>query len=268
MLHLVIGLGNPGARYAGNRHNVGFRVVDELARRAGVALARVPGRYAVAEVASGADRWILLEPLTYMNRSGEAVRSWAARTGVRVTGAPVGLPTDAGPASLAAGQDAGVGDGAAPDTGAGAVAGTGAEAADPALPAGKGEETADPALAGGVRPVVVCDDLSLPLGAVRIRARGSAGGQKGLASLIRTLGGEEFPRVRLGVGDPQREIAPADWADYVLSDFEPAQEEAVSEMVIHAADAVTMLLERGVNTAASRCNRRQPPGDRSEPDDR
>jgi PTH1 family peptidyl-tRNA hydrolase len=80
-----------------------------------------------------------------------------------------------------------------------------------------------------------------------------------LASVIATLGGAEFPRVRLGIGDPQRELAADSWSDFVLEDFPSAQEPVVDELVAHAADAVAAMLDAGVDWAASRFNRRRSP---------
>jgi PTH1 family peptidyl-tRNA hydrolase len=106
---------------------------------------------------------------------------------------------------------------------------------------------------------VICDDLALRLGALRIRARGSAGGQNGLASVIETVGGEEFPRVRVGVG-PRADVVPAEsWADYVLAPFAPQEEPYLPEMIDHAATAVLALLESDAATAGAAFNRRRPP---------
>ena len=119
-------------------------------------------------------------------------------------------------------------------------------------------ETAPVPAPEALRPLVVCDDLALPLGAVRLRARGSSGGQNGLASVIEHLGGGEFPRLRLGIA-PADEPVPAHlWPDYVLADFDPAEEEQVAGIVAHAADAVECCLELGAEAAGSRFNRRGP----------
>jgi PTH1 family peptidyl-tRNA hydrolase len=232
---LVVGLGNPGEEYARTRHNVGFRVVDELARRAGTTFERRDRAYDVAEFGHGGATRILLRPRTYMNRSGDAVRAWARDAGRVVTGAPE-------------------------DAGAGTPAEAVMDAPDDIAPAAAGERAP-------LRPVVVCDDLALPLGALRIRGRGSDGGQKGLASIIAAIGGREFPRVRLGVGDPAREIPPEDWADFVLANFAPDEEPLAAELVAHAADALAVLLDEGWELAASRFNRRQPPADAADPSD-
>ena len=211
-IRLVVGLGNPGARYARNRHNIGWRVLDELARRRGLVFGAGTPAWCAADDPAG--DLVLLKPLTWMNRSGEALVDWSRHTGVALTGA---LPGEAA----------------------------------------SGEE-APPSASAAVRPLVVCDDLALPLGAVRLRIRGSSGGQNGLASVIGHLGGEDFPRLRLGIG-PAGEPVPAHlWPDYVLADFGADEEEAVAGIVAHAADAVECCLELGAEAAGSRFNRRGP----------
>ena len=210
-IRLVVGLGNPGARYARNRHNIGWRVLDELARRRGLAFGAGGPAWSAADDPAG--DLVLLKPLTWMNRSGEALVAWSRHTGMVLTGAP---PVDA---------------------------------------AGAGQA---PPPAAAVRPLVVCDDLALPLGAVRLRTRGSSGGQNGLASVIGLLGGEDFPRLRLGIA-PADEPVPAHlWPDYVLADFGADEEEHVAGIVAHAADAVECCLELGAEAAGSRFNRRGP----------
>lgn len=232
---LVVGLGNPGARYRDTRHNIGFLVVEELARRLGWRFADGAGPWRVASAPAGDGALVLLEPLTYMNLSGQAVTRWAAAEGW-----PPGSPP-------------------APP-GAGAAA---AEAA--ALPPAAVDVAAEPAPDAAVaappwqppwRPIVVCDDLALPLGALRLRARGSSGGQKGLASIIAELGHDDFPRLRLGIAPVGRTVSPADWPDFVLAPFAPDEREALADLVDRAADAVSCCLELGVEPAASRFNRR------------
>ncbi|HPF70299.1 MAG TPA: aminoacyl-tRNA hydrolase [Candidatus Krumholzibacteria bacterium] len=219
-LRLVVGLGNPGPRYAGNRHNIGWRVLDELARRRGLAFDRHGDRWTAA--GPDADGLVLLKPLTYMNLSGEGVLAWAGAMGVEVTGAPP-------PAPAPAGDD------------------------------GAGDRPGPPAADAALRPLVVCDDLALPLGAVRLREQGSSGGQNGLASLIAHLGGNVFPRLRLGVGPVEGAVPPADWADYVLADFGADEAAGLAEVVGHAADAVLCWIEAGATLAGSRYNRRAAP---------
>lgn len=209
---IVVGLGNPGAAYAAHRHNVGFGVLDELARRRDLVLA-TGGDGAWAAATGGS--LILIKPLTYMNRSGEALLAWSRAAGVRLDGR-LSPPAD-----------------------------------DP-----ERETAADEP---GLRPLVVCDDLALPLGSLRLRSRGSSGGQNGLGSIIEAVGGEEFPRLRLGIAPAEGGIDPADWADFVLEPFVADEREAAAELVVLAADAVENWLVRGLEDTVSRFNRRVRP---------
>ncbi len=216
-MQLVLGLGNPGPRYAGTRHNVGFRCVEAVARRLGLTFQQPLAQYREAAGDGPGGRVALLQPLTYMNRSGEAARAWARRHG--------------------------------------AVLGPGAWVRDPLpLPA---DPATDPA--PWVTPVVVCDDIHLPLGSVRIRAGGSDGGQNGLASVIAVVGGSQVPRLRLGVGPREQTLAPEDWADHVLAPFAPAEVEAAHALVEAGAEALLALLAEGPEAAGSRHNRRVRP---------
>jgi PTH1 family peptidyl-tRNA hydrolase len=106
--------------------------------------------------------------------------------------------------------------------------------------------------------LAVCDDIHLPVGIVRIRGGGGSGGHRGLESIADTLGTEGFARLRLGAGP-----APpgALWSDFVLGGFSVEEEEPVREMVAEAADAVEMLLIRGLNAAQGRYNRKAPRDD-------
>ena len=113
----------------------------------------------------------------------------------------------------------------------------------------------DPEIAG-LRPLIVCDDLALSLGSLRLRERGSSGGQNGLASLIHLLGGEEFPRLRLGIAGGEGTVPPEDWADYVLSPFLSEEQSQVDDLVDLAVRTLECVLDLGVGQAASRFNRR------------
>jgi PTH1 family peptidyl-tRNA hydrolase len=202
-VRLIVGLGNPGDVYRRNRHNLGFLVVEELARRLGSAFQPGGPSYLVAVGGGWRERIILLKPLTYMNLSGQAVVAWSRDAGVAVTGKPQ--------------------------------------------------------LSEAVRPLVVCDDLSLLLGSVRLRPRGSSGGQNGLASVIDHLEGEEFPRLRLGIAPLGLEIDPEAWSDHVLADFDQEERSAADDMVVHAATALEFWLAHDLETAISRFNRRVRP---------
>jgi len=187
---LVVGLGNPGRIYAGNRHNIGFMCLDRMAARLGVRFRR--GKWADATVALvDGRRLYLAKPLTFMNESGRAVAGLLGQTGLSVTDV-----------------------------------------------------------------IAVYDDLDLPLGALRLRHDGSAGGHKGVLSIIMSAGGREFDRVRIGIGRPASgpglpSVKPR---DYVLSDFSPQERPTIDEARDLAAEAVVFLAENGMPAAMNRFN--------------
>jgi PTH1 family peptidyl-tRNA hydrolase len=176
----VVGLGNPGPRYAGTRHNAGFLVVDELARRHATAFRS--GRDG-QEARLGGVR--LLKPGTFMNLSGTAVQAAATR--------------------------------------------------------------------GGVRPeeiVIVHDDLDLPLGRLRVRVGGGAGGQKGVRDIIDRLG-PGFARIKVGIGRPPPRWTVENW---VLSRFADDEAELLARTIDAATDGLETLLRDGPEAAAARVN--------------
>ena len=184
-MKLIVGLGNPGREYRETRHNVGFVVVDEIARRHGLTWAAAPSQVPDALVAkkfgpasSMSAPVMLAKPLTYMNNSGDVV------------------------AALSRYFDIAVGD-----------------------------------------LVVVVDEAALPLGKLRARAHGSAGGHNGLKSVIARLGTKEFSRLRLGVGrgDGRRDLA-----DHVLSTFDAGERADVESLITRAADAAEMFAAEGI----------------------
>lgn len=185
---VVLGLGNPGERYARTRHNVAWRLIERLVERWRALPAESEPRYRAWRAARGERDVDLVVPLTYMNRSGEALAAWSARHGTPV-------------AEL----------------------------------------------------LVVADDVYLPAGFLRLRARGSSGGHRGLASIEETLGGTEYARLRIGVGAAE---AAARLPEHVLAAPAP-EEEADLEAGLHAAeDAVACWLERGLTAAMNEFNRK------------
>lgn len=186
MTTVVLGLGNPGSEYARTRHNVGFMVVDELSARHRIP---VKERTRVALVGEGdvrEHRVVLAKPRTYMNLSGQAAQSLAAKHGVE-------------PPSF----------------------------------------------------LVVVDDFNLPLGRLRVRRDGGAGGHNGLSSLIECLGTQDFPRIRMGVGPLP---AGMDQVDFVLGEFLPEEKEDLAAMIGRAADCVECALAEGLEAAMNRFN--------------
>ena len=184
VVRVVIGLGNPGPRYEQTYHNVGFRVIDMLARRRGVSLS-VRMREARVVRLSDPSPAVLVQPTTYMNLSGRVVRTLLERFG----------------------QDLSL--------------------------------------------VVVSDDLALPLGKIRIRERGSAGGHNGLKSIGSAYGSDEYVRVRVGIA-PDRGVE--DGKDFVLSEVSNADREVLGRAEELAADAVEHILRAGTRSAMSEYN--------------
>ena len=211
-------------------------VVEALAARRGLDFVAGGTSYAVAGSADTSDALVLLKPLTYMNRSDQGLLAWAADRGLS-------LPQEA------------------PDQADGPPADGDSAGDEHENPAMVDPEAVEPTTDVGpdVRLMVVCDDLALPLGAVRLRARGSSGGQNGLASIIDALGSEEVPRLRLGI-NADGEVPPAAvWPDYVLSDFAEEETAVAAEVVAHACDALEYWLDHDCPQTASRFNRRRAP---------
>ncbi len=184
---LVAGLGNPGREYAATRHNVGFLVADELARRHGGSW-RSKFSGDLAEVRVDGARVALLKPQTYMNVSGRSVQ-----------------------------------------------------------PAARFFKVEPDAL------LVVHDEVDLEPGRLQLRAGGGLAGHNGLRSVAQALGSQEFLRLRVGVGRPQRGD-PRPVADFVLDPFDAHED--VDGLVARAADAVEALLAEGLEDAQQRFNER------------
>jgi peptidyl-tRNA hydrolase, PTH1 family len=184
---LIVGLGNPGAKYEWTRHNCGFMVIDELARRAGKEVKAPECQALTARATIGGEQIMLVKPQTFMNLSGVAVAALIKKYEIPERSSIL----------------------------------------------------------------VISDELALPFGKIRIRARGSAGGQKGLKSIIEKLGGQDFPRLRLGIA-PDHPVNDA--SDFVLSEFPKKDRDELARIVALAADAVEALLTTGVANAMSKYN--------------
>ncbi|MGF1537679.1 MAG: aminoacyl-tRNA hydrolase [Elainellaceae cyanobacterium] len=188
---LIVGLGNPGAKYAKTRHNVGFDVLDQLSKRWQVPLSehrKFQGEFGEGFAAPGR-KVRLLKPTTFMNRSGQSARAavdWFK------------LP----PQSV----------------------------------------------------FVVYDDMDLPLGRLRLRLSGSAGGHNGIKSLIAHLGTQDFPRLRVGIGAPKQAGADKQVVSHVLGKFSPTEAKLLEEVLYLTLKAVELALDQGVETAMNRYN--------------
>lgn len=181
---LVVGLGNPGPRYAGNRHNVGAMVVDTLAHRAGVRLRTHKVGASAESVRIGPPpgaRSVIAVPHSYMNVSGGPVKALAKFFSVPLE-----------------------------------------------------------------RLVVVHDELDLPFGQVRLKRGGGEGGHNGLRSVSSSFGTRDYLRVRVGVGRPPGRL---DAASYVLKDFSSTERKDLPFVLDDAADAVELVIEKGLTDA-------------------
>ena len=186
-MKLIVGLGNPGRKYDQTRHNMGFRVIDDIAEQNGVAIKKRACDSLVGELIIMGERVMLAKPQTYMNLSGHAVKALLKHTR--------SLPENL---------------------------------------------------------VVIYDELDLPFGRIRVRQKGSAAGHRGAMSIMETLAGAPFYRVRVGIGRPSQGIEPA---DFVLASFSPDELERLDAVVARAAKAALCILQEGGQRAMEKFNR-------------
>ena len=182
---LVVGLGNPGARYESTRHNMGFLPLGRLAGREKLRVNKLRFKAWTAEWKLGEDKVLVMKPQTYMNLSGESVGA-AARF--------YKIPAD--------------------------------------------------------HILVVSDDIALPVGKLRLRAAGSAGGHNGLKNIIRHLGSDRFPRIKVGVGMPQN--AEYDIADWVTGMPMGEEQKILLDALDRAAQAIPAVITLGMDKAMNR----------------
>ncbi len=187
-MRLIVGLGNPGREYEWSRHNLGFMLIDKVARDSGVQVSRRECSSLVGRGEIEGEQVKLVKPQIYMNLSGEAVRCLLSKHN---------LPEP------------------------------------------------------GERLIVISDDLALPFGKLRIRARGSAGGHNGLKSIIAAIGTNEFVRLRIGI-QPEHPVAEA--KRFVLDSFPRAARPEVQTILDQSAEAIRVLLRDGVLKAMTAFN--------------
>lgn len=189
-MYIIVGLGNPSKEYEGTRHNVGFEVIDALASKYNIDVdTKKHGAYIGKGMIDG-QKVILAKPQTFMNLSGESVRSL--------------------------------------------------------LDYYKIDEEEE--------LLIIYDDVSLDVGQLRIRMKGSAGGHNGIKSIIAHVGGQVFPRIKVGVGEKPPKY---DLADYVLGHFSKAEREKMAEGFEEAACAVEMIVGGDIPGAMNRYNRKK-----------
>lgn len=188
---IIVFLGNPGQKYVGTRHNVGFMTADILEKIKNVRIDRVKFKAltAVCPVGNNGENALLMKPQTYMNLSGDAVRPAADFYKV---------PLD--------------------------------------------------------HIIVVSDDISMDLGKLRIRKSGSAGGHNGLKDIIAKCGGDGFPRIKVGVGQPPH--PDYDVADWVLSVFKNQDAVTIRDACTQAAQAIDVFVDEGPEAAMNKFNRK------------
>jgi len=183
-LKMVVGLGNPGAEYEFTRHNLGFRIIDNLARKFNMEFKKLKSCHSlISRGKINHQEVILIKPQTFMNLSGEAVSKIVFSYRIDFSDL-----------------------------------------------------------------LIVYDDLNLTLGQIRIRKKGSAGGHKGMESIIQYLGSEDLPRMRIGIGRPDPEVG-EDCVSYVLSNFSPEEEEIIKKTIPLATEAIEKIIEDGLEEA-------------------
>ena len=187
-MKLIVGLGNPGRRYAETRHNVGFAVAAKLLPKIIASSAREKFNGELAEGTLDGEKVAVLCPMTFMNASGDSVRR--------------------------------------------------------AVDFYKIEPAGDDLL-------VICDDLNLSCGRLRIRRGGSAGGQKGLADIIRVLATDQVPRLRIGIDRPPEHM---EVVDYVLGKFGPEDRDMIEQVYDLAATACVDWIRQGTLFTMNRYN--------------
>jgi PTH1 family peptidyl-tRNA hydrolase len=181
---MIVGLGNPGGEYARTRHNVGFDVVEELAKRHKIKLKefRHSAKFGVGEIEEVPVA--LVEPLTFMNRSGQAVAPLLRQFNLK------------------------------PD-----------------------------------QMMVITDDLDLPVGRLKLKPKGSSGGHNGHKSIISSLGTDEYPRLKIGIGSEKSETI-----KHVLGRFAPDERERVNEKIDLSVQGCEEFVVRGLEAAMNRVN--------------
>jgi PTH1 family peptidyl-tRNA hydrolase len=188
---VLVGLGNPGAKYANTKHNVGFLTIDRLADRHGISVTKSRHHALIGAGLIAGKKVLLVKPQTYMNDSGRSVRAVFDYYNI---------------------------------------------------------EYADLA--------VVYDDIDLPTGVLRIRARGSAGTHNGMRSVLAHLSQDDFPRFRVGIG---AELGYVPLVDYVLTGFSPEQMDPMRAAIDRCADALETFVAEGVTATMQKYNEKKKP---------
>ena len=192
-MYIIAGLGNPEKKYMNTRHNIGFDVIDAIAEKNDIVLGEKKHKAVIGKGIAAGQKVVLVKPLTYMNLSGESIRS--------------------------------------------------------VIDFYRVDEKSE--------LIVISDDVSLDMGQIRMRKRGSDGGHNGLKNIIMHLGHDEFIRVRMGVGEKPPQM---DLADYVLGHFSAQEREVMNESARTAVLAIETMMVEGPDAAMNKYNvRKRPP---------
>ena len=186
-MYIIAGLGNPTKEYDNTRHNIGFAAIDMLADKYGINVTEVKHKALLGKGVINGNKVILVKPMTYMNLSGEAVRSVVDYYKVD-----------------------------------------------------EAEEL-----------IVIYDDISLDVGQLRVRKKGSAGGHNGIKNIIAHLGHDVFQRIKIGVGEKPKGY---DLADYVLGHFSKEDLTTLKEGMDRVDGAVNLMLQGDIDEAMNRYN--------------
>ena len=190
-MYIIAGLGNPTKEYEGTRHNIGFEVIDKLADKYGISVDIKKHRAFCGKGMIEGQKVLLMKPQTYMNLSGESIKSAAEYYKI--------------------------------DT----------------------EEEL----------LVIYDDVSLEVGQLRIRKKGTPGGHNGIKNIIAHLDSQVFLRIKFGVGEKPKQY---DLADYVLGHFAKGEKEQIEQGCEESVDAITKVLQGNVDEAMNIYNRKKP----------
>lgn len=188
-MYIIVGLGNPKKEYENTRHNIGFDVIETLAKKENISVIEKKHKAIIGKGYIDGQKVILAKPQTYMNLSGESVRELIDYYKIDET-----------------------------------------------------EEL-----------IVIADDISLDVGQLRIRKKGSAGGHNGLKNIISHLGHDNFIRIKMGVGEKPKGY---DLADYVLGHFTTDERKVMNEASENAADAIRIVISEDADTAMNQYNQK------------
>ena len=183
-MYVVVGLGNPGKQYENTRHNVGFNVIDILAKEYDISVTKIKHKALIGEGRIGSEKVLLVKPQTYMNLSGESIR-----------------------------------------------------------------EVVNFYKISNEEIIVIYDDISLEVGRIRIREKGSHGGHNGIKSIIANLGTDVFPRVKIGVGAPKGNLV-----SHVLGKFSDEEVEILRESIKASSDATSIIISNNTKEAMNKLN--------------